>query len=85
MAEGGIDEKVVPIAFISSMSVLMNTLQIVLAPADGITMTVELVQQAPDIFVEPEHTSDDDERVEVDEGAVIESLSSRDLDGDESV
>ena len=69
MADGGIDEVLVPIAFISSISVLMKTLQIVLAPVDGITMTVELVQQAPDVVTEPEHTSDDDERVEVrDEG-----------------
>ena len=68
MAEGGMDGKLVPIAVISSMSVLMNMSQIVLVPEDGITMTVELVQQAPDVVPEPEHTSDDDERVEVRDG-----------------
>ena len=61
LAEGGKVGKLVPIAFISSMTVLIMMSQMVLAPVDGIVMTVELVQQAPDILAEPEHRFDDDE------------------------
>lgn len=52
LAEGGGVGKLVPIAFISSTRVLRTMLQTVLAPIDGILMTVELVQQAPDIVAE---------------------------------
>lgn len=68
LAEGGRVGKLVPIAFISSMRVLTTMSQMVLAPVDGIVMTVELVQQAPDTVAEPEHDSDDDEKVEVCDG-----------------
>lgn len=68
LAEGGRGGKLAPIAFISSMTVLITRSQMALAPVDGIVMTVELVQQAPDILAEPEHRVDDDGRVEVRDG-----------------
>lgn len=83
LAQGGRMGKMVPIAFISSMRVLTAMLQMVLIPMDGIVMTVEFVQHAPDVFAEPEHTCDDDGRVEIRDGKEVtvdpEGLS--DLDG----
>ena len=61
--------KLVPITSISSIRVLTTMLQMVLIPTDGIVITVEFVQHAPDVFAEPEQTSDDDERVEIRDGA----------------
>ena len=87
LAEGGMDGKLVPIALISSMRVLMSTLQIVVIPMVGTVITVELVQQAPDVVAEPEHTFDDDERVEV-RNELCEFTDSEglfDFDGDERV
>lgn len=68
LAEGGMVGKLVPTAFISSITVLTTMSQMVLAPVDGIVMTIELVQQAPDMVAEPEHAIDDDERMKLREG-----------------
>ena len=68
LAEGGMVGKLVPIVFISSIKVLMTMSQMVLAPVDGIVMTVELVQQGPDMVAELEHAIDDDERIELRDG-----------------
>ena len=82
LAEGGMGGKMVPIAVISSMRVLMNTSQMVLGPMDGIVMTVEFVQQAPDAVVETEHICDNDERVRVrDELYVVMDSGGVDHDG----
>ena len=68
LAEAGMVGKLVPIAVISSTTVLTTMSQMVLAPVEGIVITIELVQQAPDMVVEPEHAVNDDERIEVRDG-----------------